>query len=79
MNLKVFELSYPESMTIDSDGEYSLAIGFFDGLHKGHQTVITKATEKAKELSICSAVMTFIRIHHMYWGHAKINRLHYPI
>ncbi|QUW24088.1 bifunctional riboflavin kinase/FAD synthetase [Sporosarcina sp. Marseille-Q4063] len=46
-------------MTIDNDEEYSLAIGFFDGLHKGHQTVITKAIEKAKELSIRSAVMTF--------------------
>jgi riboflavin kinase / FMN adenylyltransferase len=57
--LKVFELKYPENMTIDSDEEYSLAIGFFDGLHKGHQTVITKAIQKAKELSIRSAVMTF--------------------
>lgn len=46
-------------MTIDSNEEYSLAIGFFDGLHKGHQTVIKKAIEKANELSIRSAVMTF--------------------
>jgi riboflavin kinase / FMN adenylyltransferase len=46
-------------MTIDSDEKYSLAIGFFDGLHKGHQTVIKKAIDKAKELSIRSAVMTF--------------------
>ena len=29
MNLKVFELSYPESMTIDSDGEYSLSYRLF--------------------------------------------------
>lgn len=57
--MKVFELNYPENMTIDSDEEYSLAIGFFDGLHKGHQTVIKKAIQKAKELSIRSAVMTF--------------------
>jgi riboflavin kinase / FMN adenylyltransferase len=57
--LRVFELNYPENMTIDSDEKYSLAIGFFDGLHKGHQTVIKKAIDKAKELSIRSAVMTF--------------------
>jgi riboflavin kinase / FMN adenylyltransferase len=57
--LRVFELNYPEKMTIDSDEKYSLAIGFFDGLHKGHQTVIKKAIDKAKELSIRSAVMTF--------------------
>ena len=58
-NLKVIELSYPENMMINSNEEYSLAIGFFDGLHKGHQTVIKKAIEKANELSIRSAVMTF--------------------
>ena len=57
--LKIFELSYPENMTIDGDEQYSLAIGFFDGLHKGHQAVIHQAIEKAKELSISSAVMTF--------------------
>ena len=38
---------------------YSLAIGFFDGLHKGHQTVINEAKRKAEELGIRSAVMTF--------------------
>ena len=32
---------------------------FSTGLHKGHQTVINKAIEKANELSIRSAVMTF--------------------
>ena len=41
------------------DEQYSLAIGFFDGLHKGHQTVIEEAKEKAEELGIRSAVMTF--------------------
>ena len=50
-----------------------LAIGFFDGLHKGHQTVITKAIEKAKELSIRSAVMTFNPHPSHVLGEAKIK------
>ena len=37
-------------LTIEKDAQYSLAIGFFDGLHKGHQAVIKQAKQKAKEL-----------------------------
>lgn len=37
----------------------SIALGNFDGVHVGHQTLISKAVEKAKELGIKSAVFTF--------------------
>lgn len=37
----------------------SLAIGAFDGVHKGHQQVINKAKGYAEEKGIASAVMTF--------------------
>ncbi|WP_307323160.1 bifunctional riboflavin kinase/FAD synthetase [Evansella vedderi] len=37
----------------------SLALGFFDGVHAGHQTVIEKAKEEAKKRGIKSGVMTF--------------------
>ncbi|MDS9470627.1 bifunctional riboflavin kinase/FAD synthetase [Sporosarcina pasteurii] len=57
--MEIYELNYPNRVSIDQEGQYSLAIGFFDGLHKGHQTVIQKAIDKAKELEIQSAVMTF--------------------
>ena len=36
-----------------------MALGFFDGVHKGHQAVIGVATEKAKELGTTVSVMTF--------------------
>lgn len=52
-------MNYPGTITLEKETQYSLAIGFFDGLHKGHQTVIGQAIEKAKELGIHSAVMTF--------------------
>ena len=37
----------------------SIALGNFDGVHIGHQTLIKKAVDKAKELGIHSAVFTF--------------------
>nr|WP_256521702.1 bifunctional riboflavin kinase/FAD synthetase [Halobacillus sp. A5] len=37
----------------------ALAVGFFDGVHKGHQQVILTAQRKASELGVQSAVMTF--------------------
>lgn len=37
----------------------SLALGFFDGVHKGHQAVIKKAVDYAKHNDTKSAVVTF--------------------
>lgn len=37
----------------------SIALGNFDGVHLGHQALISKAVEKAKELNIHSGVFTF--------------------
>ena len=34
-------------------------MGYFDGVHRGHQQVILEAKNHAKEKGICSAVMTF--------------------
>lgn len=57
--MKVYELKYPEKTKIDIDESYALAIGFFDGLHKGHQKVIQTAIDQSKAMGIQSAVMTF--------------------
>lgn len=57
--MKIYELSYPNHILVDNPETYALAIGFFDGLHKGHQTVIQNAVKEAKTLGIQSAVMTF--------------------
>jgi riboflavin kinase/FMN adenylyltransferase len=37
----------------------ALTIGKFDGVHKGHQAVLSKLVEKAKALGVPSAVMVF--------------------
>ncbi|MCA9724938.1 MAG: adenylyltransferase/cytidyltransferase family protein, partial [Kurthia sp.] len=48
--MQVVQLSYPNQITSEQlTGPYSLALGFFDGVHRGHQAVINKAKEKAEE------------------------------
>ncbi|KGR75465.1 riboflavin biosynthesis protein RibF [Ureibacillus manganicus] len=58
--MNVIHLKYPHQLNeSEATTSYSLAIGFFDGVHKGHQAVIQSAIKKAKELNVKSAVMTF--------------------
>lgn len=58
--MKVVHLRYPHDLNLANESTaYSLALGFFDGVHKGHQAVIQNAKEMAEQLGIESAVMTF--------------------
>lgn len=58
--MKIFHLNYPNHMKPEEElGPLSMALGFFDGVHKGHQKVIGEAVEKAQQLGAKSAVMTF--------------------
>ena len=57
--MKVVHLKYPHQLNLNESTAYSLAVGFFDGVHKGHQAVIGNAIEIAKQLKINNAVMTF--------------------
>lgn len=56
--MEVLHLKYPHQL-IQNGGPYSLAVGFFDGVHLGHQKVIQSAIDHAKALQCKSAVMTF--------------------
>jgi len=57
--LRTFELTYPHSLVLEELPETISAIGFFDGIHKGHQKVIGTAVKQAKENNMESAVITF--------------------
>lgn len=58
--MKVIQLSYPQQITTDEvAGAYSLALGFFDGVHRGHQAVINTAKKTAEQTNTKLAVMTF--------------------
>jgi riboflavin kinase/FMN adenylyltransferase len=57
--LKVIELTYPVDITKNNLPETVSAIGFFDGIHIGHQKVIQTAVDGAKKRQMESAVITF--------------------
>ncbi|MGO4887734.1 bifunctional riboflavin kinase/FAD synthetase [Anaerobacillus sp. MEB173] len=52
-------LSHPHQLNIKSLQPTVMALGFFDGVHLGHQKVIGKAKEIADQAGIMCSVMTF--------------------
>ncbi len=57
--MRTIELTYPHTMLLEEIPETVAAIGFFDGIHKGHQKVIKTAVTQAKNEDMESAVITF--------------------
>lgn len=58
--MDVIHLKYPHQLKNDGMYQpYSLAIGFFDGVHRGHQAVIEAAKQQGQKRQIATAVMTF--------------------
>ncbi|WP_026906164.1 bifunctional riboflavin kinase/FAD synthetase [Paucisalibacillus globulus] len=57
--METVELTYPHQLRVEKLPNTIAAIGFFDGIHRGHQAVIQYAIDKAKETQAKSAVITF--------------------
>lgn len=57
--MRTFELSYPHTLSLEELPETAGAIGFFDGVHKGHQKLIQTAVAEAGKRKMESAVITF--------------------
>lgn len=58
--MKVIQLMYPHQISSkEMKGPYSLAVGFFDGVHLGHRAVIEEAKKQAQKKNLELAVMTF--------------------
>lgn len=57
--MEVIDLKLHEVMPLKQ--KYVVAIGFFDGLHLGHQALIHEVMKKAKEEDLIPAVMLFDR------------------
>lgn len=57
--MNVIRLSYPHDLQHEDITETVAAIGFFDGIHRGHQAVIKEAIKIAKKEGKRSAVISF--------------------
>lgn len=57
--MKMIKITHPHHLAKQNVPKSVMALGFFDGVHKGHQKVIQTAKQKAEELNVECAVMTF--------------------
>ncbi|GGC97310.1 bifunctional riboflavin kinase/FAD synthetase [Pontibacillus salipaludis] len=57
--MEIYELQHPHTLKYQDLPETVLAVGYFDGVHRGHQEVIRTAKQIADETGRTSAVMTF--------------------
>lgn len=57
--MEVIKLTYPHDLKKETIPPSVAAIGFFDGIHQGHEKVIRTAVMKAKNTHQLSAVITF--------------------
>ena len=58
--MEVLTLEYPAALEHPGHGPSVIAIGMFDGLHRGHQGVIQAARLRARELGVPCTVFTFV-------------------
>ncbi|KAB2337556.1 bifunctional riboflavin kinase/FAD synthetase [Cytobacillus depressus] len=57
--MEIITISYPHDFTSMENHPLAMALGYFDGVHLGHQEVISQAKRIAEENGYKSAVMTF--------------------
>ncbi|WP_191561696.1 bifunctional riboflavin kinase/FAD synthetase [Metabacillus idriensis] len=57
--MKTIKLTHPHSLNDLEMPKLAMALGYFDGVHRGHQEVILTAKKTAEEKGLKSAVMTF--------------------
>lgn len=76
--METIMLTYPKIQS-PSDEAIALAIGFFDGVHLGHQTVIQEAIKMSHSSGWLPAVMTFDPHPRTLFGKSPIHRFLTPL
>lgn len=70
MSLQVIKIEHPLKRDLVPDGPVVLAMGFFDGVHRGHQAVIKTAKKIAEDQGLPLAVLTYSHapgiVYHQY-------------
>jgi riboflavin kinase/FMN adenylyltransferase len=79
--LKICHISYPNRFSIEDfpDGGQVLAIGYFDGVHLGHQEVIRRASKIGEQRSLPVSIMTFHPHPKEVLGHVQNARYLTPL
>lgn len=60
--MQVVKLRYPWHADAIPQGSVVLAMGFFDGVHRGHQAVIKQAADEARRRHLPLAVLTYDKL-----------------
>jgi riboflavin kinase / FMN adenylyltransferase len=74
--VKIITVHHPHSFKKEDFPPMVLALGYFDGIHKGHQRVIKTAVQSAGDQHLHSAVMTFDPHPSVVLGH-KHKHIHF--
>ena len=75
--MQVIEITHPYHPTDIVDQDIVLALGFFDGVHLGHQHVIKVAQAYAKAQDLPLAVMTFDQQPKIFYSDLKASEVEY--
>lgn len=77
--MQVFHLSYPLQKSLPPVEKHAMAIGDFDGVHLGHQSVISKAKQVAAAHGIATSIMTFHPHPREVLGISKYSKILAPL
>lgn len=77
--MKIVYLQHPHQIKRNSVLPSVMALGFFDGVHIGHQSVIHAAKSTASQRGLASAVMTFYPHPAVVLGHKPDNQTITPL
>ena len=75
--MQVIEISEPLDLQRIPDEDVVLAMGFFDGVHRGHQAVIQRAKEITAQRHLKLAIMTFDRFPKIYFRNIDPQTVRY--
>lgn len=59
MSMQIIKIHHPLNRHLIPEGAIVLAMGFFDGVHRGHQAVIQRAKQEALRRHLPLAVLTY--------------------